>query len=167
MLYTKTHTTTEFSTKQNSMTRSSFGLQWIRKASVLCSSESSGLLSMSNKIWTIAFRRRLRPLVYDVLYIRNNYNVVDYVFCTDLTSSHCWKTVRSHFQKKNIIFVEKYDTPANFPKIQPNERFWAHLKSKVYAKGWKAYKIQKLINRIMYCLKIMDLIFLQRLAKYH
>ena len=101
-------------------------------------------------------KKRLLP------YIRANYN--NYVFWPDLASAHYAKKVTNFLSEEGIVFVGKNDNPANVPEARPVEDFWAHLKGLVYAKGWHAENHSKLINRIKYCLRKLDPVFVQHLA---
>ncbi|KAL4460788.1 hypothetical protein ABPG72_002909 [Tetrahymena utriculariae] len=68
------------------------------------------------------------------------------------------------FQPYNIKFLPKDENPANLPYVRPIEDFWAHLKLKVYDQNWEAKTTDDLRNRIKYCLKKIDLDFVQKLA---
>lgn len=58
--------------------------------------------------------------------------------------------------ESKIDFVEKYENPANLPECRPIENFWAIIKSKVYANGWKAKDLNELKRRIVESLKKVD-----------
>ena len=51
--------------------------------------------------------------------------------------------------------------PANLPKARPIEDFIGNLKAKVYEKGWAATTLAQLKRRIIFCLKKIDLSFVQ------
>ena len=104
-------------------------------------------------------RRRLIP------YIRQNYPDDNYVFWPDQASAHYAKVVIDHLRSENVRFVKKNDNPANVPEVRPIEDFWAYLKSLVYAKCWRASNTDQLITRIKYCLKKVDQLIVQKLAK--
>ena len=55
--------------------------------------------------------------------------------------------------------------PANLPKANPIEDFWANLKAKVYEGDWKASTLDELKKRIQQCLRKMDLKCVQKHAK--
>lgn len=102
-------------------------------------------------------KKRLIPYI--------NVHYTKYVFWPDLASSHYANKVINHLRENHIVFVEKNDNPANLPEARPVEDFWAALKGMVYAKGWRAETIQKLINRIKYCLKNLDPDLVQHLGE--
>ncbi|KAL4465572.1 hypothetical protein ABPG72_014021 [Tetrahymena utriculariae] len=103
-------------------------------------------------------RSKLLPMILD-LYIDQRY-----VFWPDLASSHYAKSVTAFLKQNNIKFVSKDDNPANLPQARPIEDFWAHLKQLVYEGNWEANSLESLQNRIKYCLKKVDLDFIQNLA---
>ena len=42
------------------------------------------------------------------------------------------------------------------PQIRPIETFWSHLKSRVYAEGYKAKNLKDLEKRIKKCIRTFD-----------
>lgn len=119
----------------------------------------SGFAVNAKTYLTECVRRRLIP------YIRANYQDGEYVFWPDQASAHYARIVTDALHDENIDFVEKKDNPANVPEIRPIEDFWAFLKSQVYAKAWRAKKLEQLINRIRYCVKKIDQSVVRRLAQ--
>ena len=85
----------------------------------------------------------------------------DYVFWPDLASSHYAKSVIEYFNENNICYVPKIENPANVPESRPIEDFWGDLKREVYKKNWRAKNVEQLIRRIRYCLRKMDVSFIQ------
>ena len=73
--------------------------------------------------------------------------------------------VLEHLNAKNINYVDKEDNPANVPEVRSIEDFWAYLKSLVYANGWQAENLKKLMTRIKYCLNKMDQTVVHRLLQ--
>lgn len=78
------------------------------------------------------------------------------VFWPDLASSHYSNKTQAYLRSKSIEYVAKVHNPANVPELRPIEDFWAELKRAVYAKCWKAENLDKLRNRIEYCIKKID-----------
>jgi hypothetical protein len=99
-----------------------------------------------------------------VPFIREKYSDGNYVFWPDLASSHYAKTVVATFNDENINFVPKDMNPANCPEVRPIEDFWAYLKGQVYKDSWEAENVEKLINRIKYCLSKVPLAVVQKFA---
>ena len=97
-----------------------------------------------------------------IIFIKKYYSDNKYVFWLDLASSHYANFVLTDLRDKKINFVEKYDNPANVPKVRPIEDFWAILKQKVYEKDWKAQNIPQLRARIIFCLRNLDKDLVQR-----
>ena len=64
---------------------------------------------------------------------------------------------------KGVNFVEKENNPPNIPQLRVVERFWSHLKSKVYVGGWKARDFGYLKRRINSELKKFDVSYFERL----
>lgn len=94
-------------------------------------------------------------------FILSNYKQGGYVFWPDLASSHYAHSVQDYLKSKGIPLVPKDINPANVPKARPIEDFWGNLKAKVYEGDWKANSLEELRRRIEYCLKNLDLKFVQ------
>ena len=58
-----------------------------------------------------------------------------------------------NFNTGNVHYVERLDNPPNVPNLRPIELFRAHLKAKVYDKGWEAKDYGHLKSRIKRKLK--------------
>ena len=50
--------------------------------------------------------------------------------------------------KLGISFVPKEENPPAAPEVRAVEKFWAHLKAKVYANGWEAINLDELESKI-------------------
>ena len=75
-----------------------------------------------------------------------------------------FKKETNYLLQEFINFVVKEDNPANGPEASSIEDFWPTLKGKVYAKAWRAENIDKLVNRIRYYIKQINLDLVQKLA---
>lgn len=109
--------------------------------------QPSGLAINQNIYREQCLQRRLIP------FIQKYHPQDETLFWPDLASSHYAKTVVDFMNNENITFVEKRENPANLPECRPIELFWAILKRKVYAKGWKAKTLPQLKTRILNCIK--------------
>ena len=98
-------------------------------------------------------------------FIEQHHSDGKYVFWPDLASSHYAKSVIAYLREKKVNFVEKIDNPANLPECRPIENFWSILKGEVYKNNWQAENIDKLRDRIKYCLRKIDLNLIQSLAR--
>jgi len=65
---------------------------------------------------------------------------------------------------ENINYVDKEHNPANVPEVRSIKDFWEYLKFLVYANGWQAENLKKLMTRIKYCLNEMDQTVVHRLS---
>jgi transposase len=81
-------------------------------------------------------------------YLKEKYPKGHYVFWPDLASCHYAKATLEWLNAKKIPFITKDMNPPNAPQIRPIERFWAHLKGKVYESGWTAENEDQLMRRI-------------------
>jgi hypothetical protein len=68
--------------------------------------------------------------------------------------------------EKTIPFIKKQLNPPNAPQIRPIERFWAHLKTKVYADGWTAKSEDELCRRIKAKAKLFNQIYFTNLFSH-
>jgi hypothetical protein len=98
-------------------------------------------------------------------FIKKHYPNGGYVFWPDLASSHYSNKVLAEYQSQNVNFVVKWNNPANLPKARPIEDFWGNLKRLVYTKDWSTSTLTQLENRIIACLKNMDLNVVQAHAE--
>lgn len=89
----------------------------------------------------------------------------NYLFWPDLASAHYAKSVVEFYEEQKVNFVEKQDNPANLPECRPIEDFWGILKGLVYKRNWSAENINQLKQRIVYCLKNVDINLIQNLAR--
>jgi len=120
--------------------------------------KKSGYAINANRYLKECIQRRLVP------FLRQHYVDGEYIFWPDQASAHYAKKVIDFLKAENIAFVDKSCNPAGVPEIRPIEDFWAFLKRKVYARGWKAKTHQQLIKRVRYCLKTIDMNVVQSLA---
>jgi hypothetical protein len=119
----------------------------------------SGLAVNQHIYLNECIKKRLMP------FIENHHSDGKYLFWPDLASSHYAKTVIEYLNEKNVPFVQKSDNPANMPELRPIENFWAILKGLVYESNWQAENLDKLRERIKYCLKKVDFELIQRLSR--
>lgn len=83
-----------------------------------------------------------------VPFIKKYYPTGKYVFWPDGASAHYAKNTINTFNRQNINFIPRDENPPNIPQLRQIEVFWAHLKTKVYDKDWKAKNYEHLISRI-------------------
>lgn len=57
------------------------------------------------------------------------------IFWPDLASSHYAHSVLDFMEENGIRYVEKEINPPALPEVRPIERFWAHMKQKLFANG--------------------------------
>jgi len=81
-------------------------------------------------------------------YLNEKYPAGHFIFWPDLASCHYAKASLKCLEDNKIPFVKKDSNPPCAPQIRPIEKFWAHLKEKVYEKGWTADSEDQLIRRI-------------------
>ena len=98
-----------------------------------------------------------------VPFIEQNYQKDRYLFWPDGASCHYARDTIEIFEKYQIEVVKKDQNPPNVPQLRSIERFWAHLKHKVYEKNWYATDFDALKRRIKLKLKEFDLDYFQRL----
>jgi transposase len=96
-------------------------------------------------------------------FLKENYPSGHFLFWPDLASCHYSRATLSWLREQKIPFVEKENNPPCAPQIRPIERFWAHLKEKVYEGGWTADSQQQLISRIRRKVKLFDNLYFQKL----
>jgi transposase len=71
-----------------------------------------------------------------------------YIFWPDLASCHYASATLEWLNNNKIPFLPKEKNPPCAPQIRPIERFWAHLKLKVYENGWIAENETQLARKI-------------------
>ena len=86
-----------------------------------------------------------------------------YIFWPDLASCHYACATLEWLESKKIPFIPKEKNPPCAPQIRPIERFWAHLKLKVYENGWTAENETQLARRIKQKAKTFPLIYFKNL----
>ena len=91
--------------------------------------------------------RRLLP------FLTKHHSDGHYVFWPDLASAHYGQDSIAAFNAGNVHYVKRLENPPNVPNLRPIELFWAHLKAKVYDKGWEAKDYDSLKSRIKRKLK--------------
>lgn len=96
-------------------------------------------------------------------FIKKYHSESNYLFWPDLASSHYAKPVLELLRNKNVNFLDKTRNPPNMPQIRPIETFWSHLKSKVYAEGYKAKNLKELEKRIRKMIRTFEAEHFERL----
>lgn len=104
-------------------------------------------------------RQRLLPFVQEM------YPNGDYIFWPDLASSHYAKKTLETLNELGIPVVPKDQNLPAAPEIRPIERFWRHLKVKVYKDGWEAQNVQQIIDRILEKLETFDVQYFHDLMR--
>lgn len=89
-------------------------------------------------------------------FIQEHHQGENYVFWSDLASSHYAKRTIDWLHDRNVPFIPKSANPPNVPKARPIEDFWSILADKVYEGGWEAKNEKQLANRIKRQLKKID-----------
>ena len=97
-------------------------------------------------------------------FIDKNYDNKRYLFWPDGASAHYASTTIKKFDELQIKYVKKDENPPNIPQLRPIERFWAHLKAKVYSNGWETDDIKTLKLRIRKKLRDFDDEYFKRLC---
>ena len=90
-------------------------------------------------------------------FINAHHSDGNYVFCSDLASSHYAKTVTDCYKAHDINFVKKFDNPPAVLECRPIEDFWTIMKGKVYKGNWQAKNVKQLQTKTKLCLKKIDL----------
>ena len=98
------------------------------------------------------------------MYSKGTDSFGEYIFWPDRASAHYAKIVLRKNRQVQVELVTKDENPANVPEVRCMEDFWSVLKRRVYARGWKAKTIDRLIMQIKYCLKKIDQKVVQKLA---
>ena len=89
-------------------------------------------------------------------FLQDNYPNGGYVFWPDLASAHYANATQNLMKDLGITFVPKDQNPPAAPEVRPIEKFWQHLKSRVYKGGWKAKTEAQLRSRILQMLDTFD-----------
>lgn len=106
----------------------------------------------------------LRPIL--IPFIKKYHKIDKYVFWPDKASSHYARCVVDFLTAENVPFVPKSRNPTNLPQCRPIEDFFGQLAQMVYKGNWKADNVSKLINRIKFCLRKMDMSGVQRACQH-
>ena len=77
-------------------------------------------------------RKRLIP------FIRDNHSNTGIVFWPDLATCHYAKLTIQTYEELKLKYIKREENPPNVPQLRAIEKFWAHLKTKVYSGGWEA-----------------------------
>ena len=89
-------------------------------------------------------------------FLQDNYPNGGYVFWPDLASTYYANSTQNLMKDLAITFVPKDQNPPAAPEVRPAEKFWQHLKSRVYKGGWKAKTEAQLRSRILQMLDTFD-----------
>ena len=98
-------------------------------------------------------------------FIKKHNSDGNYVFWSDLTSSHYTETVLDFFIENRINHVDKVDNQANLLEVRPIEDFWSILKDKVYENNWRSKSLKELEDSIVLCLKNIPIATIQKLIR--
>ena len=98
-------------------------------------------------------------------FIEDYHSDGNYIFWPDLASCHYSKATIEKYKALGINYVSKEQNPPNCPQLRPIEKFWAHLKHKVYLNGFEAKNVDQLNLRILHCLKQFDPGYFKNLFK--
>jgi transposase len=121
-----------------------------RGISSLCIRKSKAEALNSEIYITECLTKHLLP------FLSEKYPTGHFLFWPDLASCHYSKATLSWLEAQKSHFVKKDNNPPCAPQIRPIERFWAHLKQKVYDGGWTADSQDQLIRRIKTKAKLFD-----------
>jgi hypothetical protein len=82
-------------------------------------------------------------------FINKHHEHDNYIFWSDLATSHYTKTITTEWlNEQKIPFVPKCINPPNVPKARPINDFWSILADKVHNGGWIAMNEKQLTSRI-------------------
>ena len=87
----------------------------------------------------------------------------EYIFWSDLASSHYANETTEWLIQHKIKFIPKQVNPPNITKARPIEDFWSILAGKVYEGGWEAKTELKLKRRIYQKIKQIDMKVVQHM----
>ena len=75
---------------------------------------------------------------YLILFLEEYHSDGKFIFWPDLAPSHYASATLAKLDDLGIPYAPKNENPPAAPEIRPIERFWAHLKAKVYLDSWEA-----------------------------
>ena len=101
--------------------------------------------------------------VYLQLFLEKYHSDNCYVFWPDLAASHYSKATLAKYDELGIKYLPKEQSPPNAPQLRPIEKFWAHLKQKVYERGWEAKNLDELQQRIEKKMKEFEAPYFERI----
>ena len=101
--------------------------------------------------------KRLSP------YISEKFDNKRYIFWPDGASAHYAQKTIQAYSDLSINYVRKADNPPNIPHLRVIEKFWAHLKHKVYENNWSTTTILALKRRIKVKIAEFDSAYWRRL----
>ena len=87
-------------------------------------------------------KRVVRPFI-DCHYPDGNY-----LFWPDLAPGHTASDTLDLMDELHIDCIQEDFNPPNAPQLRPIERFWSHLKRRVYRNGYEAKNLNQLKKRI-------------------
>lgn len=99
-------------------------------------------------------------------FLKEKYPSGHFVFWQDLASCHYAKFTQNWLSEEKVPVISKKINPPNAPQIRPIERFWAHLKAKVYADGWTAQSEDQLCRRIKEKAKTFNDLYFSKLFEH-
>ena len=100
---------------------------------------------------------------YLTTFIEENHGDGKYIFWPDLAPCHYAKETLAKMAELGISFVPKEENSPAAPEVRSVEKFWAHLKAKVYANGWEAKNLDELESKIRKELRNFDGPYFKRL----
>ena len=89
----------------------------------------------------------------------------DYVFWPDLATAHYSTSTQDLMASLGVKCIDENSNPPNAPELRPIEKFWAHLKHRVYQDGWTATNINQLKARVEEKIDSFDVEYFERLMK--
>ena len=98
-------------------------------------------------------------------FIKSHHSDCKYIFWPDLAPCHYASATLVKLDELGIKYVSKDQNPPAAPQVHPVEKFWAHLKAKVYKDGWEAANLTELQNKIQRKLATFDALYFERLFK--
>ena len=101
------------------------------------------MCNQRRNLWGECVQKRLVP------FIRTEYKDNRYWFWPDGASSHYAKSTIEILEKNGLRYIEKTQNPPNVPQLRCIEKFWAHLKQRVYKGNWTAKDFKSLKTRII------------------
>ena len=83
-----------------------------------------------------------------VPFLKKHHSDGQYILRPDGATAHYEKLAINAYNHNNIKYLKRNENPPNVPQLRPIEKFWAHLKRKVYANDWKGKNLSQLKSRI-------------------